>query len=148
MRSLESWFAEYSEGHQNRPNKIIHKICVPLIFFTVVGLLLQIPVQLGPIRLGEIAIALALGWYSTLGPKPFMIMIGQLVICYVLIYLLGAVLHPLWAWLIGIFVVAWIGQFYGHKLEGKRPSFLKDLQFLFIGPLWVLKDVFFKELPK
>jgi uncharacterized membrane protein YGL010W len=144
MRTLESWFAEYSEGHQNPQNRLIHKICVPVIFFTVVGLLLQIPVQLGPIRLGELFIACALGWYATLGAKPFVIMLGQLVICYVLLYFLGHFAQPLWLVLVGLFVVAWIGQFYGHKLEGKRPSFFKDLQFLFIGPLWVLKDVFFR----
>ena len=39
---------------------------------------------------------------------------------------------------IGIFVVAWIGQFYGHKVEGKKPSFFKDLQFLLIGPVWCM----------
>jgi len=37
-----------------------------------------------------------------------------------------------------VFALAWIGQFVGHKLEGKKPSFLKDLQFLLIGPIWVV----------
>ncbi|WP_413577311.1 DUF962 domain-containing protein [Bdellovibrio sp. HCB290] len=143
--TLQDWFAEYSESHQNRTNQIIHKICVPLIFFSVVGLLLQIPVQMGPIRLGELFIAIALGWYSTLGMKPLMVMLGQLVVCYVLLYLLGMFLQPLWLWLVVIFVLAWIGQFYGHKIEGKKPSFFKDLQFLLVGPLWVVKDLFFKE---
>lgn len=146
MRSLESWFVEYSVSHQNSKNKIIHKICVPLIFFCVVGLLLQIPVKMGPIRLGELFIALALGWYMTLGPRAFMVMLGQLLISYILLYLLGNLIQPLWLLLVILFVLAWIGQFYGHHLEGKRPSFLKDLQFLLIGPLWVLKDVFFKTL--
>jgi uncharacterized membrane protein YGL010W len=40
-----------------------------------------------------------------------------------------------------IFVVAWVGQFYGHHIEGKKPSFLKDLQFLLIGPAWVLEKL-------
>ncbi|WP_413560071.1 DUF962 domain-containing protein [Bdellovibrio sp. HCB209] len=145
MRSLESWFAEYSESHRNSQNKIIHKICVPLIFFSVVGMLLQIPISLGPIRLGELFIALALGWYMTLGPRAFVVMLSQLVISYVLLYFLGHFIQPLWLLLLIIFVLAWIGQFYGHKLEGKKPSFLKDLQFLLIGPLWVVKDIFFKE---
>jgi uncharacterized membrane protein YGL010W len=39
---------------------------------------------------------------------------------------------------IAIFVVAWIGQFIGHKIEGKKPSFFDDLRFLLIGPLFVL----------
>lgn len=146
MRSLESWFAEYSESHQNPQNRLIHKICVPAIFFSVVGLLLQIPVHLGPLKLGELFIAIALGWYFTLGAKPFLIMLGQLVISYLLLYVLGHLFHAHLAWaLVLIFVVAWIGQFYGHKIEGKKPSFLKDLQFLLIGPLWVFKDIFFKK---
>jgi uncharacterized membrane protein YGL010W len=145
MRNLESWFAEYSSSHQNRQNQIIHKICVPAIFFSVVGMLLQIPVNLGPIKLGELFIALALGWYATLGKRAFMVMLGQLILCYVLLYILGHVFQPVWLALVIIFVAAWIGQFYGHHIEGKRPSFLKDLQFLLIGPLWVVKDIFFKQ---
>jgi uncharacterized membrane protein YGL010W len=49
---------------------------------------------------------------------------------------------------IGVFVIAWIGQFYGHKIEGKKPSFLKDLQFLLIGPLWCMKGYSANILPK
>jgi uncharacterized membrane protein YGL010W len=44
-----------------------------------------------------------------------------------------------------IFVVAWIGQFYGHKVEGMKPSFIKDLQFLLIGPLWVIEKIVRKK---
>jgi uncharacterized membrane protein YGL010W len=49
---------------------------------------------------------------------------------------------PLWLTSVVIFVVAWIGQFVGHALEGKRPSFFKDLQFLLIGPLWLLATAY------
>ena len=46
---------------------------------------------------------------------------------------------------IAVFGVAWIGQFYGHKIEGKKPSFLKDLQFLLISPAWVVQNLFSKK---
>jgi uncharacterized membrane protein YGL010W len=49
---------------------------------------------------------------------------------------------PLWATCLVIFVAAWIGQFIGHAFEGKRPSFTKDLQFLLIGPLWLLGHLY------
>jgi uncharacterized membrane protein YGL010W len=49
---------------------------------------------------------------------------------------------PLWNICIFLFVVAWIGQFIGHAIEGKRPSFFKDVQFLLIGPLWLLADAY------
>jgi uncharacterized membrane protein YGL010W len=49
---------------------------------------------------------------------------------------------PLWLVSAIVFVVAWIGQFYGHKVEGKKPSFLKDIQFLLIGPAWLLHFIY------
>lgn len=141
MKSLSAWFAEYNESHQNRTNQILHKICVPLIFFSVVGMLLQIPVNLGPMKLGELVMAVALGWYMILGPRVFLVMLGQLAVSYLLVYALGQVINPFWP-LVLIFVVAWVGQFVGHHIEGKKPSFFKDLQFLLIGPLWVVKGLF------
>jgi len=56
----------------------------------------------------------------------------------------GAQGYPLWAVSLGIFALAWIGQFYGHKIEGKKPSFFKDLQFLLIGPAWLMHFVYKK----
>jgi len=61
--------------------------------------------------------------------------------CLFVAYYLGQVV-PLWMACLVIFVVAWIGQFYGHKIEGKKPSFLKDLQYLMIGPAWVIHKMF------
>jgi uncharacterized membrane protein YGL010W len=43
---------------------------------------------------------------------------------------------------LGVFVIAWIGQFIGHKIEGKKPSFFDDLRFLLIGPLFVLSFLY------
>jgi uncharacterized membrane protein YGL010W len=51
---------------------------------------------------------------------------------------------PLWLVSLVIFAVAWIGQFYGHKVEGKKPSFFKDIQFLLIGPAWLMHFVYKK----
>ena len=45
---------------------------------------------------------------------------------------------------LGIFIISWIGQFIGHKIEGKKPAFVKDLQFLLIGPLWLLSYIYEK----
>jgi uncharacterized membrane protein YGL010W len=53
-------------------------------------------------------------------------------------------LAPLWLVSVIIFAVAWIGQFYGHKVEGKKPSFFKDVQFLLIGPAWLMHFVYRK----
>lgn len=141
MKTLDQWMLEYGESHQNRKNQIIHKICVPVIFFTVVGFLLLIPYALGPLRAGEILLLVALAWYLSLGFKAFLVMLVQLGISYILFENLAQVVEPFWV-LVALFVVAWVGQFIGHKIEGKKPSFFKDLQFLLIGPLWVVRPLF------
>ena len=41
-----------------------------------------------------------------------------------------------------VFIFAWILQFLGHKIEGKKPSFFKDIQFLLIGPAWLLAFIY------
>ena len=141
MKTLDQWMIEYAESHKNRQNQIIHKICVPVIFFTVVGFLLLIPYALGPLRVGEILLLVALAWYLSLGFKAFFVMLVQLGISYILFENLAQLVEPFLA-LVVLFVVAWIGQFVGHKIEGKKPSFFKDLQFLLIGPLWVVRPLF------
>lgn len=139
MKSLQEWLDNYGNDHQNRSNQIIHKICVPLIFFSVVGFLQLIPFNIFSIGLGDIIIAAAMVWYIFLGLKAFAIMFVQLTVCRLIAIAMTLYLGTsMTAWmLLGIFVVAWVGQFYGHHLEGKRPSFLTDLQYLLIGPLWV-----------
>ena len=59
-------------------------------------------------------------------------------------YLSSTVDVSLWIIALVIFVAAWVGQFYGHKVEGKKPSFLKDLQFLLIGPAWLMHFLYKK----
>lgn len=152
MRKIDQLLAEYGESHQHATNKAIHWICVPLIFFSVVGLIAAIPS--GPVRavLGEnpyanwatVALIVALAYYVTLSiPLAVgMMLFGAL--CLYLARVIVAMGWTLWITCIVIFVVAWIGQFYGHKVEGKKPSFFKDLQFLLIGPGWLMHFVFKK----
>ena len=141
MRTLQDWLAEYSESHQNATNKKIHWLCVPVIVFTLVGMSYQLSLLL---TLAMFAVMML--FYVRLSLKLALAMGLFLAI------LLGAVMalpFGLRAYL-GIFVLAWIGQFYGHKEEGKKPSFFKDLQFLLVGPAWVadalMQKVGFKPL--
>ena len=153
MRPLQSWLDEYGESHQNSVNKTIHWICVPAIFFSLVGLLASIPAGFisenvpAPItpysHIGTVVVFLALIFYLRLS---FVMFLGVLV--WSLFCLWGnaqIAIHvniPLWQVSLGIFVVAWIGQFIGHKIEGAKPSFLKDLQFLLIGPAWLIAFIY------
>ncbi|MBK7555063.1 MAG: DUF962 domain-containing protein [Flavobacteriales bacterium] len=148
MRGAESWFGEYSENHGNATNIAIHWVCVPAIFFSVIGLLGSIPPAefpwLGQVPWAKLVIAFALLlFYVRLSIS---IMIGMALVSYLCIvavrWLDEYAPWPLWAICLVIFSVAWVGQFYGHKVEGKKPSFLKDLAFLLVGPAWLLVKVY------
>lgn len=136
MQSLNAWLKEYSDSHRNRSNQIIHKICVPTIAFTMIGFFELIPIHIGILPVGRIFLLATLIWYFLLSPKAFLLMLPFVALAELLYWQLTR-LGPPFLPLVAIFVVAWIGQFAGHALEGKRPSFFKDLQFLLIGPLWV-----------
>ena len=149
MKTLEQWYADYAVSHQNDTNIKIHYICVPAIFFSIVGMVMSIPHNplqaLGlnnPIigNWAALLLPLTMIFYLRLSFGLFIRMLLFSAICLVGNYYLGQVL-PLFLTSLAIFVAAWIGQFYGHKVEGKKPSFFKDLQFLLIGPAWVFEKM-------
>lgn len=150
MRTLNQWLTEYGESHTNETNKLIHWICVPAIFFSITGLLycIKLPWFIpGTLQLNVALIILLLVsiYYFSLSVS---IGIGMLffgIICLALCYTVENYLpFALWLFCVVIFIAAWIGQFYGHSVEGKKPSFLKDIQFLMIGPMWLMSFVYKK----
>jgi uncharacterized membrane protein YGL010W len=144
QKNLSQWLVEYGESHRNETNRKIHKVCVPLIFFSVVGLMLCLPWHIGPMPVGILLISIITSWYLTFGWRAYFFMAGQVFLAMLTFFFIYAVFNPL-PILIFIFVAAWIGQFVGHKIEGKKPSFFKDLQFLLIGPLWVGQKFLFSS---
>jgi uncharacterized membrane protein YGL010W len=136
MRTLQGWLDDYSEGHQNRFNQKIHRLCVPAIFLCVVGFFHFLPLRWGWVHVGDLLMILLTLWYLTLGLRAFALMIGQIAAAALILFVLQRYTSPLGP-LTLLFGLAWLGQFWGHHLEGRRPSFFKDLQFLLIGPLWV-----------
>lgn len=154
MRTMQDWLDAYAVSHQNKANKAIHFVCVPLIVFSVVGLLMSIPNEILKEVTGiqsnlfanwaVVALLPTMIFYFRLSVK-----MGILILAFLSLCIFGnsiiAERLPLWQSSLAIFVVAWIGQFYGHKLEGEKPSFLDDLKFLLIGPAWILDDIFFKK---
>lgn len=154
MKTMQDWLDAYAESHQNKTNKAIHFVCVPLIVFSVVGLLMSIPNDLLINLTGIQSNAIANWAVVTLIPIMFFylrlsVKMGVLILAFLSLCIFGnaqiAQIFPLWQASLMIFVVAWIGQFYGHKLEGAKPSFFDDLKFLLIGPAWILDDIFFKS---
>jgi len=154
MKTMQNWLDAYAESHQNKTNKVIHFICVPLIVFSVVGLFMSIPNGLLIELTGVQSNAIANWAVVSLIPIMFFylrlsVKMGVLILVFLSLCIFGnaqiAELMPLWQASLGIFVVGWIGQFYGHQLEGAKPSFFDDLKFLLIGPAWILDDIFFKS---
>ena len=150
MKTVDEWLDEYGDSHKNRTNKIIHWIFIPQIVFSLIGMLWVIPVPwareaLPFVNWGSLFIAFALIWYIRLSIPLFLafallsagIIVGNHFIFQAVnenkliqLGISGAV-----------FVLSWLGQFIGHEIEGKKPSFFKDLQFFLIGPAWLLHFV-------
>lgn len=149
MQKIQSLLDEYSENHQNKTNKLVHWICVPTIFFSIIGLLysIKIPyfilpdIQLNAAHLGILA---ALIYYFRLSKSLTVGLFIFTIVCLWLCYSIEEEALNLWLICLILFVAAWAGQFWGHKIEGKKPSFLKDLQFLLIGPAWLMSFIYKK----
>ena len=148
-RTIDDWFDEYGKYHVNKTNKFIHWICIPLITLSLLGLLWSIPL---PTRIASISpwlncatlfSALSLVFYLRLS-RP--IAVGMAITAgfmLIVIYICETQLPGMaWKGSLLIFVLAWIGQFIGHKIEGRKPAFVDDLQFLLIGPAWLLGFIY------
>jgi uncharacterized membrane protein YGL010W len=144
MRSVTDWLGEYGASHQNPMNELLHWICVPPIVLAVMGFLWAAPVPaavstLSPwVNWATLAAAAAVVYYLLLSPSLAVGIALAFGVLLVIVHSLSSLPWPLWLTSLVIFVAAWIGQFIGHAVEGKRPSLFKDLQFLLIGPLWLL----------
>ena len=151
-RDINQWITAYGESHQNSTNKKIHWICVPIIMFSLLGLLSLVNFNISlneyiyDINISYLLIVFALFFYLRLS---IIISIGMFLISGIqllIIFYLEGIFSEWNLFLIytNIFIVAWIGQFFGHKIEGKKPSFFEDLQFLLIGPAWLLSFIYQK----
>ncbi|MDR3386702.1 MAG: DUF962 domain-containing protein [Rudaea sp.] len=145
-REVDRWLGNYSEDHRNSTNILIHWICVPLILWTVVALLwvLPVPAALGRAGLWSgVAMFLALTFYLRLSrPLGFGMLIAFVALGLITEGLYRSLGPGTLLWLaIGVFVLAWIAQFVGHRIEGKKPSFLTDLAYLLIGPAWIVAKI-------
>ena len=171
MKTIHNWFDEYGESHQNKTNKIIHWICIPLIFWSIIALLSLIShtyldvfdntVLNALTHWGTVVIFFGLIFYLRLSFKIFigMLIFSILVLLDIYLWVYLFELNKFWGLLSGLnisgddlllytglvlFIIAWILQFIGHKIEGKKPSFLKDIQFLLVGPAWLLGFIYKK----
>lgn len=143
MRTIHDWFGSYSADHRNGTNRAIHWVCVPVIMWCVVAALWVIPVPgwIGRPGLWALPVMFAafLFYYFKLSRPLGLAMAIVFIVCALIAegaYRALGPLHLLWLAIV-LFVIAWIGQFVGHLIEGRKPSFLTDLAYLLIGPAWL-----------
>lgn len=144
MRDIDQWLAQYGESHRNPVNKAIHRVAVPIIAVDMIGFAHLMPTgAIGLPPLSWIAVGAALAFYARLSPRlalgMTLVALPALPLLDIGLAALGAMALPV---LIAVFAGAWAAQFVGHALEGRKPSFFADLQFLLIGPLWLLADLY------
>ncbi len=151
MRKIDQLLSKYGESHQNATNKAVHWICVPAIMFSLFGMLMSIPffdrISLF-MNWATCVYFVSIFYYARLS-LPLMvgfILFGVIMLGgnYIIYQYFGNNLSMLFKSSVAIFVIAWIGQFVGHKIEGKKPSFIDDLQFLLIGPAWLMHFIYKK----
>lgn len=148
-KTADQWFNEYGDSHQNKTNKLIHWLCVPLIFLVILGLVWAIPV---PTIMSDIhpyfnwsilAFLFIAGFYLRLSSRLAIGLIIFTLLCYSLIAWYESLqIASLALTCIVLFIILWVFQFIGHHIEGKKPSFFKDIQFLMIGPAWLMGFIY------
>ena len=134
MRKVDELFARYGESHRHPANEAIHWICVPLITWSVLAALWAA----SPV-VAYIGIGLAVAFYAWLSVQ---IAVGMLALFALMLYPLTLLGSKAFIVAVVVFVLAWIGQFVGHAIEGRKPSFLEDVKFLLVGPAWLLHFIY------
>jgi uncharacterized membrane protein YGL010W len=148
MRTQQQFLDEYRKTHRNPTNVLVHTVCVPVIFFASFGLLWSVPVGLWLgvtppaaqwVNAATIGMLPILAFYFRLSFATGLEMLVVTILCALgCVALRTAGPMPFLRGCAAAWVLAWLAQFYGHYKEGAKPSFLDDLLFLLIGPIFVL----------
>ena len=149
MKPVDPWMVEYAESHQHPVNKIIHRICIPVIIFGLAGMLWVIPYpdSIRPLLVlnwATIFIFFVLVYYFYLSWRLAIGMLIYALIIYLILLWLESTGTNLGQISVTLFLLAWAGQFIGHMVEKKHPSFFKNIRFLLIGPLFILAELYRK----
>jgi uncharacterized membrane protein YGL010W len=136
VRRVDQLLAHYGTSHQHPTNEVIHFVAIPLIMLSLIGLLYAAHPWAA-----YVFVLASMIYYARLS---LMFLITMFTLSFAMLAIVQAMGEQRLGLCIGIFVVAWIFQFIGHKLEGKKPSFFEDIQYLWVGPLFVLSKLFLK----
>lgn len=135
MQDIQSLFADYASYHRTKGNKNYHRIGIPLIMLTLIGMLTYVPLP-GGANAAMLLITAATIYYLVIEWRLALAMLAV----SIAFYFLGAAM-PLWL-NAALFILGWIFQFIGHSVYEKRqPAFVRNFVHLLVGPLWILNDV-------
>ncbi len=135
-RKIDQLLAHYGSSHTHPTNELIHFVAIPLIMLSICGLMFALHPWVA-----YAFIAASMVYYARLSIVFF---ISMMIWSAIIIALLHAIEANVLIASVTIFIGAWIIQFVGHKIEGKKPSFLEDIQYLWVGPMFVLSKLFIK----
>ena len=139
MQTVEALFADYASYHQTKGNKVFHRLGIPMIMFSLIGMLTYVTLfDVATIRLDAamVLIALSSAYYFIVEWRLGIAMIAVSIVFYFVSAAIPLMLNVV------LFVLGWIFQFIGHKVyEHKNPAFFRNFVHLLIGPLWILNDV-------
>lgn len=133
-RRVDQLLAHYALSHQHPTNEAIHMVAIPVIMLSLLGLLYAWHPLVALVFMGA-----SLVYYLRLS-KVFLLCMGSL--SALSLALVQAMDEQRLGICLALFVGGWIAQFIGHKLEGRKPSFVEDIQYLWVGPLFVLSRLF------
>lgn len=132
-RRIDQLLNHYSLSHQHPVNEHIHFVAIPLIMLTLIGLMFE----LHPV-VAYVFLAASMVYYLRLSLVFSAVMAMWTALMLMVVFAMGE--HRLLI-CVSVFVGAWVLQFIGHKLEGQKPSFFEDVQYLWVGPLFVLRPL-------
>jgi len=135
-RKVDQLLAHYEESHRDPRNERIHFVAIPLIMLSLIGLLYCLHPWVA-----YAFILASMVYYARLSTVFLATMAGLSVLGLALVYAMGEYRLTV---SVALFVAAWIAQFVGHKMEGRKPSFFEDLQYLWVGPIFVVSKLFLK----
>ncbi len=138
LRRVDQLLTHYGASHTKPTNELIHFVAIPLIMLSLVGMMFALHPAIAYLFMGA-----SMVYYVRLSVVFLVAMALVATAMLGLIHLMdtAGVLLPT---SVAVFVVAWIFQFIGHKIEDKKPSFIEDIQYLWVGPLFVLSKLFVK----
>jgi len=147
MRSIQENLTQYAAYHRDRRNIATHFVGVPMIVFSIILALNVAHFSVGPVQatLAVVVAVAAILYYVALD-----VVLGVTMAAILLLMCAGAseitartTTGGALGWALGIFVVGWALQYWGHYFEGMKPAFYDDVKQLLIGPVFVLAEAFF-----